>query len=281
MFKSMTAISLAVALAGCSTFSGLMGGQAEHHEGMESSAHHEGAHYEGMDHAAMYAAHHADDIAAAINAEDRPDGDQNRDAVRHPDVTLTFSQIEPGSRVLDLGAGAGYYTLLLSGLVGPEGHVTGQSPQDFIDRFGASWPERHAAMAQGRGNIDFVVREFDDLGFAPESFDAIAFMLTYHDAALAHEDRTEMNAGFFEVLRPGGLFLLSDNSAPDGSGTETTQAIHRIDQALVIAELEAAGFELIAETDALRNPEDDRSIYVWDPAINGFQDKFVMLFRRP
>ncbi len=247
-------------------------------EGGPGGAHH-GMSFE--EHAVMYAEHHKEDVARAINAPDRSEAHRERDANRHPEATLTFSQIEPGSRVLDLGAGGGYFTLLMSGLMGPEGHVTGQNPQSWADRFGANWPEVHGAMIASRGNMDFMVAEFDDLGVAPGSYDAITFMLTYHDAALIHEDRTAMNRGMFEALRPGGLLLLSDNSGPDGSGLATTDTLHRIGQELVRAELEAAGFVLVMESDALRNPDDDRSLYVFDDAIRGRQDKFLMLFQRP
>lgn len=249
---------------------------AAHHE----STHEEGM-YEGDDHATHYAEHHADDIAAAINAEDRAADERERDAVRHPDVTLTFSQIEPGSRVMDIGAGGGYYTMLVSGLVGPEGHVTGQNPQLWADNYGANWPEVQGAKMEARGNIDFVVAEFDDLGVEPGSLDAITFMLTYHDSALLPIDRAVMNQGFFDALRPGGLLMISDHSGPGATTAEAIDAVHRIDADMVREEVEAAGFELIATSDAMANPDDDHTLNVFNPAIRGQTDRFVYLFRKP
>ena len=54
-----------------------------------------------------------------------------------------------------------------------------------------------------------------------------------------------------------------------------------IDRAIVIADLELAGFVLAAENDLLRNPEDDYSLGVFDPSVRGKTDRFMLLFRKP
>lgn len=266
---------LAASLASVLAF-GAPAAFAAHHEMM-----HEDGMYEGDDHAAHYAEHHAEDIAAAINAEDRSEEWRGWDTYRQPDVTLTFSQIEPGSRVLDVGAGGGYYTQLLSGLVGSEGHVTGIHPQAWVDNYGANWPAQHGAMIEARGNIDFMVTELDAYEAEPGSLDAVTFMLTYHDSALMPIDRAAMNQSFFDALRPGGLYMISDHSGPGVTTPEAIDAVHRIDADMVREEVEAAGFELIATSDGLANPDDDHSLNVFNPEIRGRTDRFVYLFRKP
>jgi predicted methyltransferase len=92
-----------------------------------------------------------------------------------------------------------------------------------------------------------------------------------------------MNATAFAALKPGGLYVVIDHSAADGAATETDgeSALHRIDQTRVRAEVEAAGFVFDGETDVLRNAADTRTTSVFDPAIRGRTDQFVMRFRKP
>jgi len=272
---------IAFSLAACSAE------QAEEHAGEMSSEHgtemsneHTSEHGTA-DHAAIYAEHHGAEIAAAVAATDRPEADVDRDAARHPVEVLTFSQIEPGSTVLDIGAGGGYFTRLLANLMGPDGHVTGQNPQDWVDRFGGGWPPVHGQLIEDRGNADFIVAEFDNMGFAPGSLDAVTTMQVYHDAAIIHDDRTAMNAAIFDALRSGGLYLVSDHSALVGSGVETINSLHRIDEALVMEEVLAAGFTFEGELDLMRNAEDARDLNIYDPAIRGQTDRFTYLFRKP
>ena len=51
--------------------------------------------------------------------------------------------------------------------------------------------------------------------------------------------------------------------------------------ATVRADFERAGFVLEAQSDMLRNPEDDHSKNVFDPSIRGRTDRFIYRFRKP
>jgi predicted methyltransferase len=92
-----------------------------------------------------------------------------------------------------------------------------------------------------------------------------------------------MNATAFAALKPGGLYVVIDHSAVDGSPVQTDQetTTHRIDQATVRREVEAAGFVFDGESDVLRNPADPRTASVFDPSIRGRTDQFMMRFRKP
>src|SRR5258708_21538342 len=69
----------------------------------------------------------AHDMPAFINAAGadpaRPEADTKRDADRHPALTLAFAGVKPGDRVVELLPGGGYFTRLLSAVVGPSGKV--------------------------------------------------------------------------------------------------------------------------------------------------------------
>jgi len=65
----------------------------------------------------------ADDLESRLADASRAEADRARDAGRKPAEVLAFLGIEPGMSVLDLMAGGGYYTEVLSLAVGPEGQV--------------------------------------------------------------------------------------------------------------------------------------------------------------
>ncbi len=223
--------------------------------------------------------HGADAIAAAMAAPDRPEKETERDAARQPEKVLAFSQIKHGDRVADLGAGGGYFTRLISGVVGDDGHVYAQNPPIWIAQYKTVEPAIKA-LAKDRANVEVHTAKFNDLGFDNNSLDAVTMALIYHDAALILPDRTAMNAQIYAALKPGGVLLITDHHARQGSGIETTDTMHRIDAALVRREVEAAGFTLEAQSDALHFASDDRSKIVFDPSVRGKTDRFVYRFRK-
>ena len=62
-------------------------------------------------------------ITAALHAPGRPVDQILRDAIAKPADVLAFSGIKPGQDIVELMPGAGYYTRILSGVIGPKGHV--------------------------------------------------------------------------------------------------------------------------------------------------------------
>jgi predicted methyltransferase len=118
----------------------------------------------------------------------------------------------------------------------------------------------------------------------PEQLDLIWTAQNYHDlhdSFLGPADVTRLNKAFFNALRPGGVFLVIDHVADKGSGLRDTETLHRIDPAVLQREIEAAGFVLEAQSDVLRNPNDDHTRSVFDSSIRGVTDQVVFRFRRP
>jgi predicted methyltransferase len=102
-----------------------------------------------------------------------------------------------------------------------------------------------------------------------------------YDKFMGPADVPAFNKAVYEALKPGGRFVIIDHSAADGSGLADTETLHRIDAARVKADLAAAGFKFVGESDALRNPADPRTKLVFDPSIRGHTDQFVYVFQRP
>jgi len=206
-------------------------------------------------------------IAAAVANPARPADDVARDADRKPAQTLMFYGVEPGDEVFEFVAGGGYYTELLSRVVGESGHVTATRVA----------PERITG-----GRLPNVTAADDgEWGLAPNSVDLIFTALNYHDVINLKVERAPLLANMLAALKPGGIFAVIDHSAEAGSGVRDVGTLHRVDESVVVAEVEAAGFELVETTDLLRNPADARTLAVFDPGIRGKTDCFVLKFRKP
>lgn len=89
------------------------------------------------------------------------------------------------------------------------------------------------------------------------------------------------NAAVFQTLKPGGRYVVIDHNDGVGTGISGTERKHRIEKAAVVTQVLAAGFTLIQDVAVLANPQDDHRANVFDPAIRGRTDKFVLVFRKP
>jgi predicted methyltransferase len=85
----------------------------------------------------------------------------------------------------------------------------------------------------------------------------------------------------YAALKPGGVFIVLDHSAEAGSGFRDTSTLHRIDEEAVKTEVQSAGFRFAGESEVLRNKDDPRTAKVFDPAIRGRTDQFILKFVKP
>jgi predicted methyltransferase len=215
-----------------------------------------------------------------VHDRDRSDADRVIDLRRKPEKLLEFYDVRPGMRVLDLSAGRGYNTELLARVVGPTGRVYAQhsrlSSENKIIR--SAFEERLNKPVMKP--VVYLAREFED-PVPPEvrELDLVTFNFNYHDTVWMGVDRAKMNRAVFNALRKGGVYIIADHSGRPGTGTSETKSLHRIEEAVVRREVEAAGFRLAAEADFLRNPNDPRDRPVFKPQVPN--DEFVLKFVKP
>ncbi|MFC0632688.1 class I SAM-dependent methyltransferase [Brevundimonas balnearis] len=220
----------------------------------------------------------ADPIEAAIADPRRPAEDVARDTARASAEMLAFAEIGPGDRVADIRPEEGFFARLFAVAVGPEGRVYA-----FVPTRTAAREDAYAdALAQTYGNVERITGALDAMTF-PEPLDVIFTAQEYHDFHIPgfQTNVAEMNRRAFEALKPGGLYVVIDHEAAEGAGKDVVQTLHRIEGAWLRREVEAAGFVFEGESEAVRNPEDDHSLNVFDPAIRGRTDQFVYRFRKP
>ncbi|MEE8079339.1 MAG: hypothetical protein V3T18_10110 [Pseudomonadales bacterium] len=223
-------------------------------------------------------------LQAALADPSRPEADRARDAQRKPDQIVAFWGIDSGMTVLDLFAAGGYYTEVLAAATGPDGKVYAHNNNFLLTvRDGVYDKEMTTRLADSRlPNVERLDREVQEMNLEPESLDAINFVLNYHDVYGFTEEAggtTEAVLGLFKsLLKPGGVLGIIDHSANPGP---YQSELHRIDENIVIEEVTGAGFVLEAQSDLLRNPDDDRTRLVFDPELRGHTDRFVLLFRKP
>lgn len=221
-------------------------------------------------------------LTAALADPARPAADTARDAARHPAEILALANVKPGGKVVDFIIGGGYFTRILSAAVGPSGTVYAYQPAEFI-KFQAKYGEDLKTVAAAYKNVTPLDGSLIGLDL-PDGLDAVITVQNYHDLHLKPfptDTAAKVNAEVFKSLKPGGVFLVVDHYAADGSGLSAPDTLHRIDIAAVKSEVEAAGFKLAAESPLLRAPADPRTAGVFDPAIRGKTDQFVLKFVKP
>jgi len=244
-------------------------------------------------------------IAEIVASPDRSDADRTNDLRRKPEAMLGFIGIRPGMVALDLSAGGGYTTELLARAIGPTGRVYGQSapraarpPPEQPEGAAAPsapasapatggprpTPVALAARAQkpAASNIVAIVRPFEDpvpAEVGSGGLDLVTLMFNYHDLGHLGVDRSRMNRAVYAALRPGGLYVIADHSGRPGTGISESGTLHRIEESFLRAEVESAGFRVLASGDFLRNPADPRDRNTPDPPQP--KDEFVLKFVKP
>lgn len=228
----------------------------------------------------------APSIARVLADPARSDADKERDARDKPAEVLALANFKRGDTVADILAGGGYYSEILSGIVGAQGRVLLVNNPGY-DAFGKKgYTER---LANNRlPNVTRVVGPSDALGLGEDVLDGAVIVMSYHDLYWVDDKQgwPKVDAGQFldqvvRALKPGGALLVVDHSAKDGTGSADAQTLHRIDEKFAIADFRRHGLQWEAAIPVLRNAGDDRSRNVFDPAIRGKTDRFVHLYRKP
>jgi predicted methyltransferase len=218
-------------------------------------------------------------LAAALGVATRPQADRDRDADRKPAQLMNFLGVKPGMTAVDVMASGGYMTEVLSITVGPKGKVYAQNPVAFLQynngMFGKAIGERVA-----NNRLPNVVRTDGEMStIAPNSVDVAVTAMNLHD--IYNRDPKAAQAfvkGVYDALKPGGVFGVIDHA---GNAGADNAKLHRMLKQQAIDAAKAAGFVVDAESDVLAHAADDHSKAVFDPALRGKTDQFVLKLHKP
>lgn len=225
-------------------------------------------------------------ITAAVADKGRPEADTKRDADRKPAEIVAFAGVKPGMSVEELFPGGGYYTRILSKVVGPKGKMFLVTPEQMKDRGRPGQPtagQTSDKLAAEVGNATVVWQPADN-PVTPEKVDVAWSTDNYHDyrnPGFGGVDMAKFNKAVFDSLKPGGVYIIEDYEAAPGAGASHTGDLHRIESSTVKKEVEAAGFKFEGQSDVLKNPMDDHTLAIFNPMIRGHADQYVLKFRKP
>ena len=219
-------------------------------------------------------------VAKAVADPARPADTKAADALREPAETLAFSGVRPGMIVGEFYPGGGYYTRMLSDVVGAAGHVYGLENQGWKGAVDAD----RAVLAEGRWkNVSMDARPFGTVAF-PKPLDLAWITQNYHDLKVAQfgkVDTLAFDRAVYKALKPGGIFFILDHQGAAGMTDEQIAKMHRINRDVVVEEVTSAGFKLADEGNVLRRPADDHSLPIFDKAIQGHTDQYALKFVKP
>ncbi|HET8749611.1 MAG TPA: methyltransferase [Sphingomicrobium sp.] len=223
-------------------------------------------------------------IQNAVNDPARPAAWRTADALRKPAETLEFSGVRPGMIVGEFYPAGGYFTRMLSDVVGSTGHVYAIENAGWND----SVKDDRAMLAEGKWtNVSLDVQPFGTVKFA-KPLDLAWVTQNYHDLKIDQYgpggravDTAAFDRAVYHALKPGGTFFIIDHQGPAGMSEADIAKMHRIDRDTVVREVTSAGFKLVGEGTFLHRPGDDHTKPIFDPSIRGHTDQYALKFEKP
>ncbi len=219
-------------------------------------------------------------IAKAVADPARPAGYRAADSLRKPAETLAFSGIRPGMTVGEFYPAGGYFTRMLSDVVGPRGHIYTIENDHWQDAV----KDDRAMLAEGKWkNVSLDVQPFGTVRF-PKPLDLAWVTQNYHDLKIpkyGKVDTLAFDRAVYKALKPGGTFFVIDHEGWAGMTDADIEKVHRIEKARVIREVTSAGFKLAAEGRFLYHPSDDHHMVIFNPKVRGHTDQYALKFIKP
>ncbi|GAA0197377.1 class I SAM-dependent methyltransferase [Kangiella japonica] len=208
-----------------------------------------------------------------LNSEHRSDKNKQRDQYRHPQETLSFFGIEPGMTVVEIAPGGGWYTEILSPLLGKEGklyaaHYDPSSTVEYYRNSREKFSNKIASDADLYANVEITIfqpPELFDMA-AENSADAVVTFRNVHNWLRGGREATvDSFKAMYDVLKPGGVLGVVEHRLPKDMKQDEKASSGYMHQDFVISVAQEAGFKLVATSEINANPKDtaDHPKGVW------------------
>jgi cyclopropane fatty-acyl-phospholipid synthase-like methyltransferase len=162
----------------------------------------------------------------------------DRAAWQKPDQIMDTLKIADGSKVADIGAGGGFFTIRLAGRVGPNGVVYAQDiQQPMIEAI------KRRVTGEGLKNVETRLGTEDNPNLPVGALDAVLVVDSYQE--VEEKDRVGFLRNLARALKPGGrLGIVNYKPGRGGPGPDV-----RVEQSAVEADARAAGLSVIDRAD--------------------------------
>jgi predicted methyltransferase len=162
----------------------------------------------------------------------------SRDSWQRVDDIFAALEVKEGDRIADVGAGSGFFTFRLSPRVGADGRVLAEDvSRRVLEEL------RETAEREGFTNVETILGEADDPELPEGSLDGLLIVNAYHEM-YEHE---AMLAGIRRALRPGGRLVILDMPRDSVLSRRRQMGEHGLAIGIVVQDLVAAGFEVVAQ----------------------------------
>jgi ubiquinone/menaquinone biosynthesis C-methylase UbiE len=177
-------------------------------------------------------------VANPHTREDFQAVDEKRELYQRASDLVKTLRLSPGDWVADVGAGAGYYVMRLSEVVGPEGKVLAEDITDSA----VELLNRRITVFDLR-NVEVVKGDIDNPRLPMNTLAAVLVVDSYHH----FEQHPPMLEQILRSLKLGGRLVIADYSLRKHRTEPRADQLkrHEIDPEVVRAELGRAGFEVV------------------------------------
>ncbi|RMG99400.1 MAG: methyltransferase [Deltaproteobacteria bacterium] len=243
-----------------------------------------------------------DALVAALASPHRRPGHAERDRYRHPVEVMEFFGLRKDMTVVEVGAGAGWWTELLAVVLHRDGKLVLPSyAEDDPDPTRAYFGLRDRLLLESApvlyGRVERFIQPSGETSFGPpQSADMVLVVRMLHNWHRFGTFDADAKAAF-EVLRPGGILAVVQHRAPEGGDPDEWAEKGYLPEAYVIDALGRAGFELVAKSEVNANPKDTKDhpegVWTLPPTLAlgdvdrekylaiGESDRMTLKFRRP